>query len=430
MEPMTRVNFPSYCNKLGFQNGIANATNKIWVFWDHSFSGSILRDSDQIIDVECSSTVFPSKFIASFVYAKSTRIERRTLWDELRAVSNLFDHKPWLVGGYFNCFLTEDERIGSNTDRHLDMEEFGQMVSDSGLIDIGYEGDNMHTWTRSGLQERLDRIFINHTWADNFPKSAVNHLPRANSDHAPLFCHVYLSVNKPPVTFRYMNMWTRHHTFLDTVSNVWTAPTGLNGFLNLHCKLQRVKNKLIWWNKNVFGNIFDKLSEAHSKVAAAEKEYDSNPSPNLLAALNHVKAKLVLATRIEEDFWHKKSSCKWIIEGDRNTKYFHNLVKQKRVRSRIHSITEGGNTFTSDVDIQRSCIQFFTDYMANDTICHEFDCDFPIPTIPNSIDLIQLCNPPDEDEVQKADWNICSKFTIFSYYKTREAFPYLILHIR
>ncbi|KAK6163751.1 hypothetical protein DH2020_000615 [Rehmannia glutinosa] len=348
MEPMTRVNFPSYCNKLGFQNGIANATNKIWIFWDHSFSGSILRDSDQIIDVEFSSTAFPSKFIASFVYAKSTRIERRTLWDELRAASNLFDHKPWLVGGDLNCFLTEDERIGSNTDSHLDMEEFGQMVSDSGLIDIGYEGDNMHTWTRSGLQERLDRIFINHTWADNFPKSAVNHLPRANSDHAPLFCHVYLSVNKPPVTFRYMNMWTRHHTFLDTLI---------------------------------------------AQLLQLKKEYDSNPSPTLLAALNHAKSKLVLATRIEEDFWHQKSSCKWIVEGNRNTKYFHNLVKQKRVRSRIHSITEGGNTFTSDVDIQRSCIQFFTDYMANDTICHEFDCDFPIPTIPNSVDLISYVIP-------------------------------------
>ncbi|KAK6161575.1 hypothetical protein DH2020_004956 [Rehmannia glutinosa] len=206
-------------------------------------------------------------------------------------------------------------RIGSNTNRHLDLEEFGQMVSDSGIIDIGYEGDNMHTWSRCGLQERLDRIFINHTWADNFPKSSVQHLPRANSDHAPLFFQDSLSTHKPHVSFRYMNMWARYHSFLPTIQQTWDSPTSLSGLLNLQCKLLRVKNKLIWWNKNIFGNIFDKVSQAHDQVASAERAYDSNPSPTLLIELNHAKAALTLATKIEEEFWHQNPLANGLLKG-------------------------------------------------------------------------------------------------------------------
>ncbi|KAK6150475.1 hypothetical protein DH2020_015407 [Rehmannia glutinosa] len=119
---------------------------------------------------------------------------------------------------------SKSPKIGSDTNRAFDMEEFGQMVSDSGLIDIGFEGDIMHTWSL-GL------------------------------------------------------------------------PTRLNGLLNLHCKLMRVKVKLKWWNKNVFGNIFDNLQKAHDKVSTAEKAYDSSPSLDLLSTLNLAKGELTLATR-------------------------------------------------------------------------------------------------------------------------------------
>ncbi|KAK6119247.1 hypothetical protein DH2020_047010 [Rehmannia glutinosa] len=82
------------------------------------------------------------------------------------------------TGGDFNCFLHDHERQGSNTNRALDMKEFGQMVSNCGLIDVGFEGESMHTWVRNGLKKRLDRIFVNPNWGDLFPKSIVHHLPR------------------------------------------------------------------------------------------------------------------------------------------------------------------------------------------------------------------------------------------------------------
>ncbi|KAK6138532.1 hypothetical protein DH2020_027716 [Rehmannia glutinosa] len=241
--------------------------------------------------------------------AKSTRSERHHLWDELRTTASSLNNDPWLVGGDFNCFLSESERQGSNTNRHLDIEDFGQMVSDCGLIDAGFIKGPIHTWVRNSLKERLDRIFINTEWGDLFRKSDVSHLARVKSDRAPLLFHGYTSLQRTPSSFRFLKMWTRHHNFLDVVKEAWSGPTWVHGMLNLHFKLIRTKQKLQWWNRHIFGNIFDKLHAAENTVSEAENRYDSDPSPNNRIVLNKAIAELVLATKIEEDFWHQKSSC-------------------------------------------------------------------------------------------------------------------------
>ncbi|KAK6163949.1 hypothetical protein DH2020_000813 [Rehmannia glutinosa] len=291
-EPMTQLDFPYLCGKLSFQFGIANKTNKIWVFWTSSVTSNLVSDNDQSIDLEFSSPLFSSHFCASFIYAKSTRIERRTLSDDLRTSASTFHSLPWIVEGYFNCFLHSEERVGSNFNRALDMEEFGQMVSDCGLIDIGSEGTKMHTWVRNHLKERLDRIFLNIKWDDFFAHSCVKHLPRV------------------------FQMWLRHHTFLANVAEVWAAPTGFPGLVNLHHKLIRVKQRLKWWNRNVFGDIFETLKEAEHKVEVVGQIFDSSPTPENRSSLHHAIVALVFTTKVEEDFWHQKSSCKWIVEDD------------------------------------------------------------------------------------------------------------------
>ncbi|KAK6122234.1 hypothetical protein DH2020_044022 [Rehmannia glutinosa] len=304
--------------------------------------------------MEFSTSILPSKFYASLVYAKSTRVERRGLWDDLRFFASTYTSLPWLVGGDFNCFLHSDERVGSNSNRVLDMEEFNQLVSDCGLVDIGFEGPHMHTWVRNNLRERLDRIFLNNRWADVFAISSVKHLPRIHSDHAPILFKAAVSGSKPASAFRYFKMWARYPTFISNIAKVWSAPTGFPSLVNLHHKLIRVKQRLKWWNKHMFGDIFSNLKNAGAKVASAESNFDFNPSPEHRALLHQAIAELVLATKIEEDYWHQKSACKWIVEGGRNTHYFHNLVKQKRLKARIHSITDNGVTLTSDSDIQQS----------------------------------------------------------------------------
>ena len=48
----------------------------------------------------------------------------------------------------------------------------------------------------------------------------------------------------------------------------------------------------------------------------------------------------------EELMWAQKARTKWILQGDRNTKYFQTVVKQRRDRSRILHIKDDQGKFT------------------------------------------------------------------------------------
>ena len=43
---------------------------------------------------------------------------------------------------------------------------------------------------------------------------------------------------------------------------------------------------------------------------------------------------------MEETFWAQKARKDWIQKGDRNTKYFHALVKQRRINNRVVRIRQ------------------------------------------------------------------------------------------
>lgn len=51
-----------------------------------------------------------------------------------------------------------------------------------------------------------------------------------------------------------------------------------------------------------------------------------------------IKSNLVKAYRDEENFWKQKSKEKWLVKGDKNTKFFHASVKATRSRNGIKKL--------------------------------------------------------------------------------------------
>lgn len=51
------------------------------------------------------------------------------------------------------------------------------------------------------------------------------------------------------------------------------------------------------------------------------------------------------AYKAEEDFWKKKCRINWLKKGDRNTKFFHATIAERRKRNRLDRIRNeaGGN---------------------------------------------------------------------------------------
>lgn len=70
---------------------------------------------------------------------------------------------------------------------------------------------------------------------------------------------------------------------------------------------------------------------------------------------------------IEENFWKQKVRVEWLDVGEKNTKYFHSLVKQRRIKSVIHKIqVEGRNWLTEEEDIATETVRYFSSLFIKD----------------------------------------------------------------
>ncbi|XP_073051345.1 uncharacterized protein [Primulina eburnea] len=337
-------------------------------------------------------------------------IERRQLWTSLLQVKP--DQGPWLVGGDFNVVRNSSECLGSSGGRLLPMEEFNHFILDSGLVDAGFEGSSF-TWTNKTIWKRLDRVFVSVDWGDHFHSIRVEHLIRTVSDHCPLFVSVPIFASGPS-SFRFQSMWLRHHGFLQTVRLNWNLPCHLNGMHRLFVKLKRLKSHLKWWNKSVFGDLFVKLAEAEQAVRVAEAVCEADPSDLHWTSLSNCNEDLARVTAMEADFWRQKAACRWLEDGERNTKLFHNMVKKKRVANKIFRIWDNGSCLTSPDLIQQSGAAFFQNLLTGDPFvlsCPDFS-DFPL--VISDLENANIAAPPSLEEVRA---------TVFSIHRDSVAGP-------
>ncbi|XP_075497307.1 uncharacterized protein LOC142534253 [Primulina tabacum] len=209
-----------------------------------------------------------------------------------------------------------------------------------------------------------------------------------------------------PSSFRFQSMWLRHHGFLQTVRLNWNLPCHLNGMPRLFVKLKRLKSHLKWWNKSVFGDLFAKLAEAEQAVRIAEADCEAAPSDLHWTSLSNCNADLARVTAMEADFWRQKAACRWLEDGERNTKLFHNMVKKKRVANKIFRIWDNGSCITSPELIQQSGAAFFQNLLTGDPFvlsCPDFS-DFPL--VISDLENANIAAPPSLEEVRATVFSI------------------------
>ncbi|KAL0290874.1 UNVERIFIED_CONTAM: hypothetical protein Sradi_7040400 [Sesamum radiatum] len=403
LEPFVKLDANYFTRKFGFQSVFANANNKIWCFGKFGVDIQIIQDHSQFLHVKVSSGALPTDIFCTFIYAKCYRNPRRILWEELVKLSN--QDAPWIVGGDFNVILHPNENQGGDIQRMGPMEDFNDMMTDTGLIDAGFEGEPF-TWTNKRIWRRLDRVLYSKEWAETFNITRVAHLPRRLSDHHPLCIDASKTENKKPSSFRFQNMWLQHHSFLQTVKQSWELPIEGYGMYKLQQKLYRTKELLKKWNRETFGNVFSTVQQAKQAATDAEKNFDKDPSEANLIALNKSNAVMVHALTMEAEYWRQKSNCKWLEAGERNSKYFHSLVKKKRMKSTIHRIMEGSQEITHPDRIRDSAASYFENLLSGQR-AQPSTTDFPFQfsKISEAIGN-NLCSIPSEEDIKETVFSI------------------------
>ncbi|PON37349.1 Endonuclease/exonuclease/phosphatase, partial [Trema orientale] len=311
-------------------------------------------------------------FYVSFVYASCNYILRRDLWDSLSALHIV---GPWLALGDFNSVMGAHETTGILKRRSC--EDFRAGITLCDLVDLDSQGP-FYTWQgfRKGhlVMSRLDRAFCNDDFLNLWNQVSSICLPRSHSDHHPLLLTSLKDIPTGPRPFRFQGMWLSHPTFMDLVRNVWSRSFFGSPFTILVNKLKALKRELKVWNWEVFGDLKLKIARATQNVSLIQERLGIEGfSDPLLKQETEAHPAFDILLSQEEIYLREQSRVKWLKEGDRNSSFFHNVVKRRRAKKTLCNM-KIGDELVDDMDLISTHIQTFYEDLFRDS--HSSVSDF------------------------------------------------------
>ncbi|XP_061993650.1 uncharacterized protein LOC133711562 [Rosa rugosa] len=116
------------------------------------------------------------------------------------------------------------------------------------------------------------------------------------------------------------------------------------------------------WNKDVFGHLFQRKRRLLARIGGIQKardRYENHSLINLEAGLIQDYENI----RDQENlFWRQKSRDKWLLDGDRNTRFFHLTTLIRRKKNKIEGLFDShGAWFTDSESMKNISVDFFTD---------------------------------------------------------------------
>lgn len=173
---------------------------------------------------------------------------------------------------------------------------------------------------------------------------------RQGSDHTFLLVQCNTEEEKVVKPFKVLNFWVKHPQFQQVVQEAWKIDFVGNPFTEFHAKLKYVKRALAVWRKKAYGNFFERVATLEDIISVWESQSEINPPQENKQELKKAEAELTRYWVIEGGFWRQKSSLKWFKEGDRNTKFFHSLVRGNRNKLNIFEIEDKTGILVSSKD--------------------------------------------------------------------------------
>ncbi|OMO61021.1 Endonuclease/exonuclease/phosphatase, partial [Corchorus capsularis] len=282
------------------------------------------------------------------VYAPNNDEERRSFFEELSAHLSGFN-VTICICGHFNVVRFEEERseIVSN---HSVLSVFNDFIEDWALADLLLAGSNF-TWFKNSFPpsfSRIDRFLFITQFMTAFPNIYQKALPRSISDHNPIFLGCE-DVDWGPKPFKLFNYWCEDEDFKPMVKSVLNNSQDLN----LWEKLKSLKPAVKSWAKSKFGNLSAFISALESEIQQLEKLLAVNgENDDLRNKLYHCKWELWKLIRAEERSLQQKSSWNLLNNGDRNSRFFHQMVAMRNASNNITSIQHNGSTLSDPGEIK------------------------------------------------------------------------------
>ncbi|KAL4281614.1 hypothetical protein GQ457_03G026570 [Hibiscus cannabinus] len=353
-------------NKVHSFCGFPNEVEVSQFGWKASCNVSLRSFSARHIDVIFEDDSDGIRWRCTGFYGAPEEQNRDESWNLLRQLNDL-PELPWLVIGDFNELLFANEKVGGRPRNQRQMINFGRVLSDCSLEDVGYAGP-WFTWEKgkfegTNIRERLDRGVANKNWWNLFPHFHLAHLTHAFSDHCPLLLN---TDNRSPSRyrvshFRFEASWLLEESCEEEVRRLWKQCSG-----SIVQRLRLLSHGLESWFRWVKKERKLTTSDLRKRLQDLNDKF---PSDDTLAEICDVKLALNLEADREELYWEQRARANWLRFGDRNTRFFHQHASHRCRKNKIHYLDAGGEVLAeSDEAILKVATDYFHDLFSSSEV--------------------------------------------------------------
>ncbi|KAK4397774.1 hypothetical protein Sango_1252900 [Sesamum angolense] len=137
--------------------------------------------------------------------------------------------------------------------------------------------------------------------------------------------------------------------------------------------LQEIEGHLKAFNNLHFSHISVRAKDADLAFQDAQIQLESDlENATIRDSVRELRKKAVFLAEAERHFYYQKAKLHFLKMGDRNTKFFHDMVKRNATKSSILAITKtDGTTITSAMEIGQEFVSYFTSLLGTE-----------VPTLP------------------------------------------------
>ncbi|GJV42979.1 RNA-directed DNA polymerase, eukaryota [Tanacetum coccineum] len=264
------------------------------------------------------------------VYAPQELSEKKSLWDYLCHVIDNWKGSVIIMGD-FNEVRNKNERFGTIFNVH-GANAFNSFISMANLEEVPLGGCSF-TWCHRSASKmsKLDRFLMSESLLSECPNLSAITLDRFLSDHRPILLrestHDY-----GPIPFWFFHYWLEMEGFENFVNEVWReAPVdNSNAMINMMNKLKYLKKKIRVWNgirqslKTQKHVLKQELADLEMIINKGDASSDTlHKRVEVVKSIQEVDKSCAM-----EAF--QKAKIKWAIEGDENSKYYHDILNKKR----------------------------------------------------------------------------------------------------
>ncbi|GKB04183.1 RNA-directed DNA polymerase, eukaryota, reverse transcriptase zinc-binding domain protein [Tanacetum coccineum] len=207
--------------------------------------------------------------------------------------------------------------------------------------------------------------------------------------------------------FRFSNFTAGKKEFIDTVKNVWKHDVHGCYMYRLIKKMKTLKKplKALSWSH---GNVYDRVRALKDELNSKQKDADENPFDLKIKTIAaQTLNEYIEASKDELSLLQQKAKIQWLKEGDKNTDFFHNMIKARRNKSRVESIKDEYGKVYEGSNVAEQFVLHFKKFLGESMPVKNIEEDLFINKI-NDEDVVKMTEEVTNDEIKSAIFDIDS----------------------